>query len=74
MVDQIDIKMLSILQQHGRRHLSEIANEVDLSSPAIMERVKKLESRGIIKGFHAILDAKKLGKNITAFIGVSVSH
>jgi Lrp/AsnC family leucine-responsive transcriptional regulator len=39
-----------------------------------MERVKKLESRGIIKGFHAILDAKKLGKNITAFIGVSVSH
>lgn len=39
-----------------------------------MERVRKLKSRGVIKGFHPVLDAKKLGKNLTAFIGVSVSH
>ncbi|MBI4524941.1 MAG: Lrp/AsnC family transcriptional regulator [Deltaproteobacteria bacterium] len=74
MLDQTDIKILSILQQQGRRHLADIAKEVDLSTPAVMERVKKLESRGIIKAFRAILDANKLGKNITAFIGVSVSH
>ena len=66
--------MLAILQEHGRQHLAEIAKEVGLSAPAVMERVKKLESRGVIKGFHAILDAKKLGRNITAFIGVSVNH
>jgi Lrp/AsnC family leucine-responsive transcriptional regulator len=39
-----------------------------------MERVKKLEARGVIKGYRAVLDAKKVGKDITAFIGVSVSH
>lgn len=74
MLDGIDIKILSILQHHGRRHLAEIAKEVDLSPPAVMERVKKLESRGIIKGYHALLDAKVLGKDVVAFIGVSVGH
>lgn len=74
MLDQTDIKILTILQQRGREHLAEIAKEVDLSPPAVMERVKKLEARGIIKGFHAVLDARKVGKGITAFIGVSVSH
>jgi len=74
MLDEIDITILSILQHHGRRHLAEIAKEVDLSPPAVMERVKKLESRGIIKGYHALLDAKVLGKDVVAFIGVSVGH
>lgn len=73
-LDTIDIKIINILQQHGRRHLAEIAKQVDLSPPAVMERVKKLEARGIIKGYHAALDAKKVGKDITAFIGVSISH
>lgn len=74
MLDSTDIKILSILQHHGRHHLAEIAKEVELSPPAVMERVKKLESRHIIKGYHALLDAKKVGKDITAFIGVSISH
>ncbi len=74
MLDEIDKNILSILQHHGRRHLAEIAKEVDLSPPAVMERVKKLESHGIIKGYHALLDAKTLGKDIVAFIGVSVGH
>jgi Lrp/AsnC family leucine-responsive transcriptional regulator len=74
MLDATDIKILTILQRNGRRHLAEIAREVDLSPPAVMERVKKLESRHIIKGYHALLDAKKVGKDITAFIGVSISH
>ncbi len=72
--DVTDVKILAILQGHGRYHLAEIAKEVGLSAPAVMERVKKLESRGIIKGYHALLDAKKVGKDITAFIGVSISH
>ncbi len=74
MLDSIDIAILSILQHHGRRHLAEIAKEVDLSPPTVMERVKKLEARGIIKGYHALLDAKKLGRDIMAFIGVSIGH
>ncbi|HEX9445289.1 MAG TPA: winged helix-turn-helix transcriptional regulator, partial [Candidatus Binatia bacterium] len=62
MIDEIDIKILSILQNSGRCHLADIAKEVDLSSPAVMERVKKLESSGIIKGYQAVLDPKKVGK------------
>ncbi len=74
MLDSIDTKIIFILQRHGRRHLAEIAKEVDLSSPAVMERVKKLESRGIIKGYHALVDAKAVGKDIVAFVGVTVAH
>ncbi len=74
MLDSIDIAILSILQHHGRHHLAEIAKEVGLSPPTVMERVKKLEARGIIKGYHAHLDAKKLGRDILAFIGVSIGH
>ena len=74
MIDEIDIKILSILQNNGRCHLADIAKEVDLSSPAVMERVKKLESSGIIKGYQAVLDPKKVGKDVTAFVGVSVAH
>ena len=39
-----------------------------------MERVKKLESSGVIKGYQALLDAKRVGKDIAAFIGVSIDH
>jgi len=74
LLDQIDLKILAILQDHGRSHLADIAKEVDLSSPAVMERVKKLEAYGIIKGYQAVLDPKKMGKDVTAFIGVSVVH
>jgi Lrp/AsnC family leucine-responsive transcriptional regulator len=74
LLDQIDLKILYILQNHGRRRLAEIAEEVDLSAPAVMERVKKLESTGVIKGYQALLDSKKIGKDITAFIGVSIGN
>jgi Lrp/AsnC family leucine-responsive transcriptional regulator len=74
LLDQIDLKILSILQNQGRTHLADIAKEVYLSSPAVMERVKKLESSGIIKGYQAVLDPKKVGKDVTAFVGVSVAH
>jgi Lrp/AsnC family leucine-responsive transcriptional regulator len=74
MLDRIDLKILYILQNYGRSRLAEIADEVELSTPAVMERVKKLEAGGVIKGYQALLDGKKVGKDITAFIGVSISH
>src|SRR5262244_3226401 len=74
LIDQIDLKILSILQEHGRSRLADIADEVELSAPAVMERVKKLESGGIIRGYQALLDGKKVGKDITAFIGVSIGN
>jgi Lrp/AsnC family leucine-responsive transcriptional regulator len=47
---------------------------VALSAPAVMERVKKLEAHGVIKGYTALLDSKTVGKDITAFIGVSIGN
>ena len=73
-LDPIDLKILYILQNNGRSRLADIAEEVDLSAPAVMERVKKLEATGVIKGYQAIVDGKKVGKDITAFIGVSIGN
>jgi Lrp/AsnC family transcriptional regulator, leucine-responsive regulatory protein len=74
LLDQIDLKILYILQNDGRKRLADIADEVELSAPAVMERVKKLEASGVIKGYQALVDGKKVGKDITAFIGVSVGN
>jgi Lrp/AsnC family transcriptional regulator, leucine-responsive regulatory protein len=74
LIDQTDLKILYILQNNGRTRLAEIADEVELSAPAVMERVKKLEASGVIKGYQALVDGKKVGKDITAFIGVSIGN
>ncbi|HEU4639970.1 MAG TPA: Lrp/AsnC family transcriptional regulator [Candidatus Binatia bacterium] len=74
MIDPIDLKILSILQNSGRSRLADIAEEVELSAPAVLERVRKLEVNGVIKGYQALLDGKKVGKDITAFIGVSIGN
>jgi len=74
LLDQIDLKILFILQNNGRSRLADIADKVELSTPAVMERVKKLEAGGVIKGYQAVIDAKKVGKDIAAFIGVSIAH
>jgi Lrp/AsnC family leucine-responsive transcriptional regulator len=73
-MDKIDLNILDLLQDQGRMPFSEIANKVNLTPPSIMERIKKLEDKGIIKKYTAILDAKKLGNDISAFIGVYISH
>ena len=74
MIDKTDLKILSIQQNSGRSRLADIADEVELSAPAVLERVKKLEVTGVIKGYQALLDGKKVGKDITAFIGVSIGN
>src|ERR1041384_6096761 len=73
-LDEIDLGILSILQDNCRTSLAKIGEQVGLSSPSVLERVKKLEDGGLIRGYHAILDARRLGMDITAFIGVYVSH
>jgi Lrp/AsnC family leucine-responsive transcriptional regulator len=74
LIDVIDLKILYILQNNGRKRLADIADEVELSAPAVMERVKKLEASGVIRGYQALIDSKKVGKDITAFIGVSIGN
>ncbi len=72
--DAIDLQILTALQEHGRIPLTKLAEQVGLSAPSVIERVKKLEDSHIITGYHAAVDARKLGKDVTAFIGVSIGH
>src|SRR5437667_12801186 len=72
--DAIDLQIITSLQEHGRIPLTKLAEQVGLSAPSVIERVKKLEDGGLITGYHASVDARKLGKEDTALIGVSISH
>ncbi|MGA2412181.1 MAG: Lrp/AsnC family transcriptional regulator [Candidatus Binataceae bacterium] len=72
--DVIDLQIIEILQEHGRIPLVKLGEQVGLSAPSVIERVKKLEDSGIITGYHASVDARMLGKDVGAFIGVSISH
>ena len=71
-MDDIDVKILETLQRAGRTKRNDLAGAVGLSIPSVGDRLKKLEDSGIIKGYHAVVDSKKLGKDITAFIFVTV--
>src|SRR6185369_7265188 len=74
MLNQIDYKILDLLQRNARMTQSEIAVSVGLSQPAVAERMRKLEQEGVITAYAARVDSRKLGKDITAFIGVSIEH
>lgn len=71
-LDETDITILDILQKNGRTRRNELAEAVGMTIPSISERLRKLEDQGIILGYHARLDPKKIGNDITAFITVSV--
>jgi Lrp/AsnC family transcriptional regulator, leucine-responsive regulatory protein len=72
MLDEIDAKILDVLQRQGRTKRNDLAEVVGLSLPSVSERLKKLEEAGIITGYHATVDPKKLGRDITAFIFVRI--
>lgn len=74
MLDTIDYKLCELLQARGRASQLELAQAVQLSQPAVAERIRKLEEQGVITGYAAQICARKLGKDITAFIGVFTNH
>jgi Lrp/AsnC family leucine-responsive transcriptional regulator len=71
-VDDIDAQILTLLQANGRMKRNAIAEEVGLSVPSVSERMRKLEERGVLTGYHAVVDAKRLHYDITAFIRIMV--
>lgn len=70
-IDATDWQILAILQVEGKATYADIARRVGLSQAAAHERVKKLESRGILRGYRAVVDSAALGMPVTAFIFVS---
>lgn len=73
-MDALDYRIVDMLQRDGRATQLELSRAVGLSQPAVAERIRKLEERGVITGYVARVDASKLGKDITAFIGVNIEH
>ena len=68
MIDEMDRRILSLLQQDARLPNAEIARRVGMAPSATLERLRKLEERGVIQGYECRLDAAKLGLGLTAFI------
>ncbi|MEW6512106.1 MAG: Lrp/AsnC family transcriptional regulator [Bacteroidota bacterium] len=71
-LDEIDVKIMEVLQKKGRTRRNDLAEAVGLSLPSVSERLRKLEDQQYITGYHATVDHRKLGKDITAFIFVTV--
>lgn len=72
-MDAIDVRLVSLLQGSGRISQNELAHAVGLSAPAVAERVRKLEDRGVIRQYTAIVDPKTLGLDVAAFIAVVIN-
>ena len=76
-LDQVDRDILNILQVDGRTSASRIAEEISMSIPAVADRIKKLQGSGVIMAFTTLLDHRKVGLDISAFVTViseSSSH
>jgi Lrp/AsnC family transcriptional regulator len=69
-LDQIDTKILSLLQSDASRSIADIADAVHLSQNACWRRIKRLEDEGVIRKRVALLDAEKLGVGVTVFVHV----
>lgn len=74
MIDALDYKILNRLIRQARMTWSELAGQLKLSGPSTAERVKRLEEKGIIKGYTARLDYAALGFAITAFVAMTLGH
>jgi len=70
--DATDRAILDLLQENCKQPLASIGSKVGLSAPSVIERIHKLEEAGVIVSYVALLDAKRIGKGIAAFIGVSI--
>jgi Lrp/AsnC family leucine-responsive transcriptional regulator len=70
-IDPVDAQILDVLQRDGRRSYAEIGADVGMSGPSAHERVKKLEARGIVRGYMAQVDPAAVGLGVLAFMWVT---
>lgn len=71
-MDNIDIKILRLLQENARITASDIAGKINLSVPAVSDRLKKLDASGIIEKYTAIISPKKMNKSLTVIMFISL--
>jgi len=73
-MDNIDRHALQALQRDGRKKNSELAKETGLAPSTMLDRIKKLESKGILKGYRAVLDPQKIGLKAQGFACISLDR
>lgn len=73
-MDSIDYKLLACLKENSRENATNIGAKINLSTSAVIERIKKLENSGVIEGYTTIVNQSILGREIMAFIYVSLEH
>ena len=73
-MDQIDIKILRCLSKDARINASQISPKVNLSISAVIERMKKMEASGLIRGYTAVIDEKLAGFSVQAMISIRLEH
>jgi Lrp/AsnC family leucine-responsive transcriptional regulator len=69
-LDQLDLQLLEALQRNARSTFADLGTLVGLKAPAVHERVKRLETRGFLRGYTAQVDGRRLGFELTAFVSV----
>jgi Lrp/AsnC family leucine-responsive transcriptional regulator len=70
MIDEIDRQILNILQQNARTSNAEIARQIDMAPSAVLERIRRLEAKGVIQGYEARINPEALGLGLLAFVFV----
>ena len=73
-IDRFDRQILEVLQQDGRINNQDLADRIGLSPSPCLRRVRALEESGLIRGYRALLDARKLGLNLMALIHISMDR
>ena len=73
-MDAIDLSILRCLKENSRQTASMISQTINLSVSAVIERIRKMESKGMIQKYTVMLDEKQMGNDLTVFISVSLEH
>ena len=73
-LNKTDIEILRLLQQNSNRTIKNIADLLGMTTTPVFDRIKKLEKRGYISKYAAILDSKKLGLKLTVFAGIALKN
>lgn len=73
-MDIIDYKILECLKENSRENATNIGAKINLSTSAVIERIKKLENSNIIEGYTTLINQSSLGRELMAFIYVSLEH
>jgi Lrp/AsnC family leucine-responsive transcriptional regulator len=70
-VEDVDRAIVAALSADGRRSFTDLSRETGLSVSAVHQRVRRLEQRGVIRGYRAVTDAEELGLSLTAFVSIT---